>query len=254
MERRAYLVHRPLHLIHRPSRLPGLMTLSTHIQRRFALSGMLAPVTFTALAGAATFVTPDYDLLSDTVSRLAAPGQPYWWLVNASFVIYCLLVQPLGPLLHSWAPSRIAGAVLWLLIVQYGLGSSLAAVFRVADDHVVIGTLTADNLHHIAARVGFVGILTLTLAAPLLLRGVSGHAARWRKWRRFSLAMGLLTVAFMLPFQLDLLPAWSGLLQRAFFVTTLLWVFGTALWFYRLSALAEGSFPAATRSSTHERS
>ncbi len=206
------------------------MIISPRTRRLMAISGMMAPLSFVVLATAATLLTPDYSSVRLTVSRLAAVGQPYWWLVNTSFVLYCLLVQPLGPLLYAITPSRVGGVVLWLLVVLYGAGGVLAAVYRVGDERIAAGTLTGDAMHDVVARVGFVGILALCFVTPYVLRNV----ADWQHWRRYSLLLGLLTVVFMLPFQLGVFPEWRGALERGFFASTLLWVFGTSLRLYRL--------------------
>lgn len=197
-----------------------------------ALSGALAPPVFVLSAVIATLATPGYSSVGATFSELARPGAPWGWLISAGFVGYGLLVQPLGPLLHAVAGRGWLARALWGLVVVYGAGAVLAGVFRDNHRNLVLWGVFEDTVHDMAARVGFAGILLLTLVVPWALRGQPS----WRVWRRFSLVAGVLSAMLVLAFNVEAWPEGRGLLQRGFFLTTMSWVETTALWLYRLAS------------------
>jgi hypothetical membrane protein len=190
-----------------------------------AVSAASAPLFFVASATVATLLTPGYSSVRDTFSLLAGPGAPHPWVIAAGFAGYGLLVQPLGPLLHWLVGRGPRGAVLWALVAVYGAGGVLAAVFRDGHEGPVLWGVAEDLAHGAVARMGFAAIITLTLVVPAMVRSRAG----WARWRRFSLLMGGLSLALVVPFQADAWPEGLGVLQRGFFATTLAWVLVTSL-------------------------
>ena len=79
--------------------------------------------------------------------------------------------------------------------------------------------------------MSFAGILLLMVVVPWALR----REPSWRTWRRFSLTMAVLSVALLVPFELDAWPEGRGLVQRGFFLSTMAWVEVTSLRLFRLS-------------------
>ncbi|MBM3940806.1 MAG: DUF998 domain-containing protein [SAR202 cluster bacterium] len=190
--------------------------------RMLALCVAAAPIAFAESAAVATLLTDGYSSAGQTVSQLAAPGMPHPAIVNAGFVAYGVMMQPLGPLLLR-AIGGLGGRLVWGLVVVYGGGAVLATVFTDQSTAVILG-VTENVWHDVVGRVGFSAIMTMTLLVPYLLR----RDPRWRGWRVFSLAMGVLTAALVVPFQADWWPGIAGVWQRAFFAATLLWVGVTA--------------------------
>ena len=88
-------------------------------------------------------------------------------------------------------------------------------------------------MHGAVARVSFAGILLLMVVVPWALR----RAPSRRTWRRFSLAMAVLSVALLVPFEIDAWPEGQGLVQRGFFLTTMAWVEVTSLRLFRLAGM-----------------
>lgn len=199
--------------------------MTTSVHRLMAMSAGSAPLFFLAFASVATLVTPSYSSMRDTFSLLAGPGMPHPWVIAAGFAGYGVLVQPLGPLLHGLVGRGWRGALLWVLVVVYGAGGVLAAVFRDGYEGPVLWGVAEDLAHDVVARMGFAAIITLTLVVPAMLRARAG----WERWRRFSLVIGGLSLLLVVPFQLDAWPDGLGLLQRGFFATTMAWVLVTSL-------------------------
>ena len=193
--------------------------------RRFGLIASLAPPVFTVSAISATLLTPGYSSVKDTFSLLAGPGTPYPLVIQAGFVAYGTLVQGLGPVLYVRAGRGRTGLLLWALIALYSSGGVLAAVFRDAYQSLTLWGITENAAHDFVARVGFAAILLLTVITPWALR----RDASLPRWRAFSLAMAVGSIAFVVPFQANVWLGIEGVLQRGFFATTMLWVFLSAL-------------------------
>ncbi len=207
------------------------MTFATGaVARVMALGGALAPPVFVASAIAATLARPGYSSVDTALSALAGPGAPHAWIIGAGFAGYGMLVQPIGPLLYALAGRGWLARAIWGFVVAYGTGAVLAAVFRTAHSDPVLWGVSEGAVHGAVARVSFAGILLLMLAVPWALR----REPSWRTWRRFSLVIAALSVALLVPFELDAWPEGQGLVQRGFFLSTMAWVEVTSLRLFRL--------------------
>ena len=147
------------------------------------------------------------------------------------FAAYGTLVQPIGPLLYALAGRGRLGRAIWGFVVAYGTGGFLAAVFRTAHSGPVLWGISEGAMHGAVAWVSFAGILLLMVVVPWALR----REPSWRTWRRFSLVMAVLSVALLVPFELDAWPEGQGLVQRGFFLSTMAWVEVTSLRLFRLA-------------------
>lgn len=184
-----------------------------------------APLFFVAVSTVSTLIAPDHNSLSDTMSMLTGPSIPHPWVFQFGVVGYALLIQCLGPLLYTQAGRGRHGALLWALVVIYGVAGILAAAFRDGYDASVLWHISEDTVHDFVARLSFSGIFLLIVFTPWVLR----HQEGWHRWRRFSLAVGLLTIVLVILFEVEMWPSYLGLIQRVLFGTTMLWVFVTAL-------------------------
>jgi len=195
------------------------------LARNMALAVAFAPLFFAAVLTVATLVAPEYNSLSDTTSMLMGPSIPHPWVLQMGVVGYALLIQFLGPLLYSQAGRGRHGAFLWALVFIYSLAGILAAIFRDGYHAPALGHISENTIHDFIARLSFSAVVLLIFFTPWALR----HQQGWRTWRYFSLAIGLLTIAIVIPFQAETWPSYLGLIQRVLFTTTMLWIFVTAL-------------------------
>ena len=193
--------------------------------RYTAIIVAFAPLFFTAVSTVSTLIAPDYDSSSDTMSMLAGPSIPHPWVFQSGVVGYALLIQFLGPLLYSQAGRGWHGVSLWILVFTYSLAGILAAAFRDGYDASVFWHITENTVHDFVARLSFSAILLLIF----FTRWALGHQEGWRIWRCFSLAVGLLTIVLVIPFEVEIWPSYLGLIQRVLFALTMLWIFATAL-------------------------
>ena len=192
--------------------------------RHMAMIVASAPLFFVAVSTVSTLIAPDHNSLSDTMSMLTGPSIPHPWVFQFGVVGYALLIQCLGPLLYTQVGRGRHGALLWALVVIYGVAGILAAAFRDGYDASVLWHISEDTVHDFVARLSFSAVLLLIFFTPWTLR----HQGRWHIWRCFSLAVGLLTIMLIIPFEVEIWPNYLGLIQRVLFATTLLWILVTA--------------------------
>mgnify|MGYP000515912668 CR=1 FL=1 len=191
---------------------------------KMALVVAFAPLFFAAVLTVATLVAPEYNSFSDTTSMLMGPGIPHPWVLQLGVVGYALLIQFLGPLLYSQAGRGRHGAFLWALVFIYSLVGILAAAFRDGYDAPLLWHISENTVHDFVARLSFSAVLLLIFFTPWALR----HQEGWHIWRWFSLAVGILTIVLIIPFEVEMWPSYLGLIQRVLFATTLLWILVTA--------------------------
>ena len=184
-----------------------------------------APPFFVAVSAVATLMAPGYSSLSDTMSMLMGPGIPHPWVFQLGVVGYALLIQFLGPLLYERVGRGRGGALLCALVCIYSLTGILAAVFRNGYYQPVLGQFSENTIHDLVARISFSAVVLLSILTSWILR----NQKRWRVWRYYCLLIGVLVLALVTPFELEVWPSYLGLMQRALFGVTILWVFVTAL-------------------------
>lgn len=185
---------------------------------------VVAPPFFVAVSAVATLMAPGYSSLSDTMSMLMGPGIPHPWIFQLGVVGYALLIQFLGPLLYE----RVRGwdgALLCALVCIYSLAGILAAVFRNGYYEPVLGQFSENTIHDLVARISFSAVVLLSILTSWVFR----NQKRWSVWRYYCLLIGVSVLALVIPFELEVWPDYLGLMQRALFGVTILWVFVTAL-------------------------
>ena len=185
---------------------------------------VVAPPFFVAVSAVATLMAPGYSSLSDTMSMLMGPGIPHPWIFQLGVVGYALLIQFLGPLLYERV-SGWDGALLCALVCIYSLAGILAAVCRNGYYEPVLGQFSENTIHDLVARISFSAVVLLSILTSWVFR----NQKRWSVWRYYCLLIGVSVLALVIPFELEVWPDYLGLMQRALFGVTILWVFVTAL-------------------------
>lgn len=180
-----------------------------------AVAGLAGPPLAAAVVLAVGWLSPGYDPLHRTVSRLAEVGAPHAMIVNLT-----LAGLGLSLLAAAWAlGGRLGGRVRPGAVTLALAGAALvgvAALSRQPGDH------TRLVAHRIAALTLF---LALALAPPLSGAGLRSDPV-WRRWAGFSLTAGALSLALLITaaalLSVGVLPA--GAWERAYVGVNLLWV------------------------------
>ncbi|HKW60125.1 MAG TPA: DUF998 domain-containing protein [Candidatus Dormibacteraeota bacterium] len=189
--------------------------------RALALAALLLVATATALVTVAGLVTPGYDPMARTVSRLAVPGMPAAPYVDLAIAATGVACFTLGA---GAGRGRAA-----LLVAGVGfLGASLI--------HLDPASAASTAGHRAASAVAVLGLA----AAPFVLRG----------YGRTLVVLGVLAVAMLVigaPLLTTSFSAW-GAWERCLLAIQLAWMVGIARKI--ASRHATTSVPAAMASST----
>ena len=191
----------------------------------------IAPLLFLTLCLIATVLAEDFDSKTSTLSRLAGPDQSSGLIFQSALISLGILIQPLGFFLFVQSKNHVIGLALWFLVFVYGLGCFGTAIFRVGYTQNFLG-VSEDSLHYLFARIAFLSLLVVIVVSPFSSRNQFFNG----KWKIYSLTSGISIVAFAAPFFLEGFGVelwWGilGLLQRAFVVITMAWVFLVAIKF-----------------------
>lgn len=164
--------------------------------------GVMAPPVAVGLVLVAGILTPGYDPVARTVSRLAAPGMPAAWMAEVAIGVISMSCFSLAIALRGTPIVRLA------LVVS---GATLCAAMIVRLDPA---STTSTALHRLASGLA---VLALTVAA----------LAAARFYDRLSLGIGVAELALLL-FGLAALPTsfpgW-GLWERCLLALPLAWIF-----------------------------
>jgi hypothetical protein len=171
------------------------------IRRICAVLGLVAPPLAVVLVMVAGAITPGYDPLTRTVSRLEVPGMPETWMVELAIGLIAISCFAVAFAEHGYSLVR------WALVVAAG---ALAGAALVRLDPA---STTSTAAHRIATGIAILGLTVAPLAAA-------------RSYDRVSLGIGVAELA-ALSLGLALLPtsfsAW-GLWERCLLVLPLAWI------------------------------
>ena len=169
-------------------------------------------------------MTPGISQFSDTISRLAAPGQPHPWILRAGLILCGVLSIAFGVgLLRALGRGVFRWGVLAGLVV-FGVSTAITGLAR---DYPVRGSSALGwegVIHNLFAKVAIYGILAAMVALI--------PAAACRRPSRvpavmFSAVMLVLVAAAGL-FYPDVPPSFRGLAQRFALFIVFAWMAGTA--------------------------
>ncbi len=173
----------------------------------------------------ASAVTPGINQSSDTISRLAAPGQPHPWILRTGLVLCGVLSIAFGfGLLRAQQRSVFRWGVLAGLVV---FGVSIALI-GLARDYPIRGGSEMGwegAVHNLFARVAIYGILA---AMAALVPAAAGRRPAMVPAVMFS-AVALVLVAAAGLIYPGVAPSLRGLIQRFALLIIFAWIAATAL-------------------------
>jgi len=172
----------------------------------------------------ASAVTPGISQSSDTISRLAAPGQPHPWILRTGLVLCGVLSIAFGVgLLRAQRRGVFRWGVLAGLVV---FGVSIA-ITGLARDYPVRGGSEMGwegAVHNLFARVAIYGILA---AMAALVPAAAGRPARVPAAIFSAVALVLVAAAGL--FYPGVPPSFRGLVQRLALFIIFAWMAATAV-------------------------
>lgn len=183
---------------------------------RFLLfCGVLAPIIIGVVIIIVGQLTPDYNQISDTVSRMGTPGRPYAWLLHGGYYVYGILMG-----VAAYGLSRTIGSVpgakgLATLLGIHAFGTMLLAVFPDSVDS------TFKHLVH--------DVISATSYLPLLIGiFISRGIARQEMTLKVAGILGIFIIIINIPIPVlnivSLLAPIAGLLQRVLSACSFFWL------------------------------
>jgi hypothetical membrane protein len=183
--------------------------------RAAAVAGLTGPPLASAVVIAAGWLSPGYDPLHRTVSRLAEAGAPYAAIVNLTLAGLGLSLLAAAWALRGrlWGRGRLGAVALALA------GVALVGV-------AVLSRHSGDPVRLVAHRAAALTLFLALASAPPLAGACLRSDPAWRGWAGFSLAAGAASLALLVAaaalLRLGVLPA--GAWERMYVGVNLLWV------------------------------
>ena len=184
-----------------------------------ALGGVVGPLAFIGAWAIGSAIAPDYSIVDDAISRLAAVGASTRPLMTGGFVAF-------GVGLPSYAVAlrRRVGGPAWITAATAGLAT--LAVAALPLDH----SPTIDTWHGISAGLGYVALASTPLLARRRLYALGRH-------RLATLGVACATIsAAALVLSATALP--TGLFQRIGLTAGDIWIVASAL---TIASAAQGT-------------
>jgi hypothetical membrane protein len=153
------------------------------LRRLCALFGVLGPVLAAVTVPFVGLLTPGYDPMARTISRLAVPGPPAAFAVELAIVLVGVALIALAIALR---PGSRGGRA---LLVIAGAGLLVAAAIRLDP-----ASASATAEHRLATTIAMLGLT----GAPLAFASSLRRRKHWAAYARVSFAFGAVEVAMLL--------------------------------------------------------
>ena len=186
--------------------------------------GVMAPVMMMVTILVIGQITPDYNPVSQTISRMGTPDRPYAAVLHGGYFVYGILMGIAAYGLWQTMGCTDSGKGLAMLLSTHAMGTILLAIFPDSVD---------SPLKHIIHDVMSVISYLPLLVGILLFRGI----VRQERTLKIIGILGLAIIIINLPMPviniIDPLTAISGLLQRLLSGSSLFWLTLTFFLLYR---------------------
>jgi hypothetical protein len=200
-----------------------------NIHSVLALAGVAGPLVLAATDLSAAFISPDYNLVRDSISSLALTS--LGWMQTIGFLAIGLLVEIfVAGLLFNIDGVRGFHFSIGLLVF-FGFGMLLIGAFRTDPAGIAQHTIEG-RIHSLTATTVF----WIFPAAILIVAPSLRHDPAWANMFIYTLVAGVLGVALVIVLGvLQDSTSWFGLLERLVVVNMILWVEVAAIKLLRLS-------------------
>lgn len=165
-------------------------------------------------------VTPGYDAVGETTSQLMSEDARYSILARVGLATYGVLLVPFAMLVTSHFRARqplvlVRTGALWTHI----LASLVAASFQNDSGQDIISGITVNRIHDRSAEVLFAAAFLAVTATAITARGLESRRIAWT-----SAIVAVVMALTGLGIVFDILPAFTGIEERAGLFAFLIWV------------------------------
>ena len=192
---------------------------------RFLLfCGVLAPVMMTVIILVVGQITPEYNPMVDSISRMGTPDKPYGVVLHSGYFVYGILMGIAAYGLCQTMGCTDRAKRLAMLLGIHAIGTVFLAVFPDSVDLPM-----KQFIHNVISAVSYLPLL----AGILISRGI----ARQETALKVTGILGLVIIIINLPmpviFILDPFKPIGGLLQRLVTGSSFFWLTLTFFLLYR---------------------
>lgn len=183
--------------------------------------GIAAPILIVIMVVIAAAVTPNHSQLYHAVSRLGIDGMEYPAILNASMIVYGLVMCVFAYAIYDKLWRGRNARLLSIPIVVHGIGVAFAGVFN--DEIVMVGEAISTEaiVHTIFAVTSYLALLVLIVIVNLLARRMPFIRSKWLvPFSVFVVVVSMPLVALFITKS----GGYLGLFQRVGYGVTLLWM------------------------------
>jgi hypothetical membrane protein len=208
------------------------------LSRWLAIGGMVGTILFIPIAFLIGETRDGYSHFSQGISALSETGAPAAWAQSANFITLGVLTIGLAAGLHRGISHGKGSIVGPALIGVFGLlALSMNGIFPA--DPVGAPETTVGTIHSLTAGLGFLAVIASMFILPRRFREDKDwtNLAGISRWMGTGTCILMVTYLFAQEGVVGTLEPWTGLLQRIFVATVLLWLFLLALRLFQTSWL-----------------
>lgn len=202
-----------------------------HLSRILSFCGILAPptmITFILIAG---HLTPGYNHITDTISKLSDQDSQGPELMTASFISYGVLIIGFSYALYLRLRHGVKAHVAWFTLTLYGICMILAGVFQDTPG----GNDTPLNPEGIIHNAAIITSCISILIGMWMFAGSVYKKPSWFGFTWFTIGASFLGLVLSIVFAVQSHVPAPGLLQRFFYLVSLIWIETVSIWLFRLS-------------------
>jgi hypothetical membrane protein len=179
------------------------------------ICGMIAPVILGLTVLVVGYITPGYNPISDSVSLMGTPEQPYAWLLSSGYWIYgvlmCIAVYGLSRIFINIPQIK----PLSILLSIHALGTILLAVF---PDSTI--SFRREMIHNFISAVAYIPLLGMIY----IFRNLIKDHTSFSRLKSFGLIVLLINIPLPFVHMIEPLSSIGGLLQRVMCACSFIWL------------------------------
>jgi len=183
---------------------------------------------FILLAG---HLTPGYNHITDTVSKLNDQSSQNPEIMTTGFIIYGGLIIGFSYALYLRLRHGIKAHVAWFALTLYGISMILAGVFQ----DIPGGSNTRLNPEGFVHNAAIITSCLSFLLGMWMFAGSVYRKPSWFGFTWFTIAASFVGLVLSIVFAVQSHVPAPGLLQRFFYLVLLIWIETVSIWLFRLS-------------------
>jgi hypothetical membrane protein len=183
--------------------------------RLFLFCGLVAPVILGITVLVVGYITPGYNPVSDSVSLMGTPEQPYAWLLSGGYWLYgvlmCFAIYGLNRIFNDVPQMKLLSTLLGI----HALGTILLAVFPDSTT-----SFSREMIHNFISGVAYIPLLGMVYIYRNLIKDYSSFS----RLRSFGLFVLLINIPLPFVHMVEPLSLIGGLLQRVMCACSFMWL------------------------------